>query len=85
MPALANYSFKDSKNNLLYRSYLIKHLLKNNYLSSNIFYSSISHKDKILNKYFELLDEGFFSLKKSIDNGEIKLFDKDLETIKTFR
>ena len=85
LPALANYSFKDSKNNLLYRSYLIKHLLKNKYLSSNIFYSSISHKDKILNKYFELLDEGFFSLKKSIDNGEIKLFDKDLETIKTFR
>ena len=85
LPALANYSFKDSKNNLLYRSYLIKYLLKNNYLSSNIFYSSISHKDKILNKYFELLDEGFFSLKKSIDNGEIKLFDKDLETIKTFR
>ena len=33
IPALANYSFKDKKNNSLYRSYLINQLLDKNFLS----------------------------------------------------
>ena len=85
IPALANYSFKDKKNNSLYRSYLINQLLDKNFLSSNVFYSSMAHTDQILKKYFELLEEGFFDLKKSIENESIFELKKNFITSKTFR
>ena len=85
IPSLTNYSFKDDENNLLFRSYLINNLLSKNYLSSNIFYSSISHTDKILKKYFEYLDEGFYEMKKSIDNESIFKLRKNLKNLRIFR
>ena len=60
-------------------------LLGKNYLSSNIFYSSISHTDKILKKYFEYLDEGFYEMKKSIDNESIFKLRKNLKNLRIFR
>ena len=85
IPALSSYYFKDEENNLLFRSYLINNLLKKNFLSSNIFYASTSHTNKILKKYFECLDEGFFEMRKSIDNESIFKLRKKLKNLKTFR
>ena len=34
-------------------------MLKNNILASNVVYSSIAHNNKILKKYFKVLDEIF--------------------------
>ncbi len=85
IPALVNYSFDNNKYNLMYRSYLINYLLKKNFLSGNIFYSSTAHTDLILKKYFELLEEGFFNLRKSIDNGSLFDSKEILKTFKTFR
>ena len=85
IPALSNFSFSDKVNNLLYRSYLINSLLDKNILSSNIFYTSISHTNKILKKYTEAIDQGFFKLKKSINNESIFKQKKKLKTSITFR
>ncbi len=85
IPALSNFSFSDKVNNLLYRSYLINSLLDKNILSSNIFYTSISHTSKILKRYTEAIDQGFFKLKKSINNESIFKQKKKLKTSITFR
>jgi hypothetical protein len=44
-------------------------MLEKNFLANNIIYSSISHTDKILEKYFENLDK-IFSIIKDSENGD---------------
>ena len=69
----------------LFRSYLINSLLNKNILSSNIFYTSISHTNNIIKRYSEAIDEGFSNLKESIDNESIFKLKKKLKTSITFR
>ena len=45
-------------------------MLKNNILASNVVYSSLAHTDKILKKYFKVLDKIF---------KDISLFEKGLD------
>ena len=85
IPALTNFYFNDKKNHFKYRSYLINYFIKKGYLSSNIFYASISHTDNILKKYFSILDESFYNLSKLIKSEKFDWKFDDFKITKTFR
>ena len=49
-------------------------MLKRKILASNSIYCSISHTDKVMNKYFDLLNEVFYKISK-IEKNELNLED----------
>jgi glutamate-1-semialdehyde aminotransferase len=65
--ALPNFYFKLNKNNY-YKTFICQEMLKRNILSSNSVYACIYHNDKILQSYFETLDEIFSKIKKCEDD-----------------
>jgi glutamate-1-semialdehyde aminotransferase/spore coat polysaccharide biosynthesis protein SpsF (cytidylyltransferase family) len=69
--AIPNFSFK-SKNNLFYKTLITQEMLKNNIFASNAVYCCILHDDKILKKYFNILDDIFFKIKK-IESGKLSI------------
>ncbi len=69
IPSLCSFSFLSNKNNA-YKTYITQEMLKNNILASNVVYSSLAHTDKILKKYFKVLDKIF---------KDISLFEKGLD------
>jgi glutamate-1-semialdehyde 2,1-aminomutase len=53
----------DSKNpEVLYR-YITARMLQNGFLAKNVIYVCTQHKDKILNKYFKIMDQIFYEIK----------------------
>ena len=73
LDALARFDF-NSKNNQLYKTFLSQEMLKKKFLASNTIYSCIYHNDKILNEYFEHLDEIFKKI-KDCEKGIIDIND----------
>mgnify|MGYP001317221809 CR=1 FL=1 len=71
--AIPNFSFK-SKNNLLYKTLISQEMLKNNILASNVVYCCTLHDGKILNKYFDIMNDIFSKIKK-IDSGKFGIND----------
>ncbi len=71
--ALPNFSF-NSKNNLKYKTLISQEMLKKKLLASNTVYCSISHKEKILKKYFNILDDIFYKISK-IENEQKSIDD----------
>jgi glutamate-1-semialdehyde aminotransferase/spore coat polysaccharide biosynthesis protein SpsF (cytidylyltransferase family) len=69
--AIPNFSF-ESKNNLFYKTLITQEMLKNNIFASNAVYCCILHDDKILKKYFNILDDIFFKIKK-IESGKLSI------------
>jgi len=69
--AIPNFSFK-SKNSLFYKTLITQEMLKNNIFASNAVYCCILHDDKILKKYFNILDDVFFKIKK-IESGKLSI------------
>jgi glutamate-1-semialdehyde 2,1-aminomutase len=61
--SLANFSFNSSKH-LYYKTLISQEMLKNKILASNTIYASIAHKPKILDRYFDNLNEVFKKIKK---------------------
>ena len=53
-----------SENWIKYKTFITQELLKNKILGANTTYVSINHTDKILNKYFKILDNIFLKIKK---------------------
>ena len=76
IPALSSFKFL-SKNNLLYKTFITQEMLKRGFLASNCIYASIKHSSKILNSYFENLDEIFKTLSECEKGKDIE---KLLET-----
>jgi glutamate-1-semialdehyde 2,1-aminomutase len=68
--ALPRFSFKNSSDNY-FKTYISKEFLKRNFLAGNAIYLCIDHKKNILDKYFEIMDEIFFKIKKNIENREM--------------
>ena len=66
LPAIASYSFH-SKNNLKYKTFITQEMLKKGFLASTNFYSSIAHKNSIINNYFNHLDSIYGKIKKCED------------------
>ncbi len=71
--AIPFFSFS-SKNNFVYKTFISQEMLKNNIMASNVVYCSTSHTEKILNKYYDLLNDLFYKIniyeKKGIDKSE---------------
>jgi len=55
----------ENNNNLLYKTFISQEFLKKNFLAANSIYLSISHDKKIMNSYFEILDNIFEKIKKT--------------------
>jgi glutamate-1-semialdehyde aminotransferase len=72
IPALSTFSFNYS-NAAEFKTFLTQEFLKKGFLGSTSFYASLVHTDKILNKYFEVLDEIFFEVSNCVlDKKTIK-------------
>jgi len=61
--SLANFSFNSSKH-LHYKTFISQEMLKKKILASNAIYASIAHTPKILDRYFDILNEIFKKIKK---------------------
>ena len=57
--------FKFKVSNQIYKTYLTQEMLKKNILASNTVYVSISHKTKILQKYYKNLEKIFYKISKT--------------------
>ena len=60
-------------------------MLHDNMLASNILYPSISHTDKLLDKYFIKLNEIFKIIKKCEDGSDIRKYLKSKVSLKDFK
>lgn len=67
----------EGKNSLIYKTYFTQEMLKKGFLASNIIFVSISHNEKILNKYFNAFEDVFSKINKL--NKENKKIEKFLE------
>jgi glutamate-1-semialdehyde 2,1-aminomutase len=74
IPALSTYII-NSKNNLIYKTFISQEMLKKGYLASTNFYPSIAHDIDIITKYLEDLNEVFVKISKC-ENGQL-----DVKTI----
>lgn len=72
IPSLCNFQFK-SQNHQIYKNFITQEMLKKGFLANNIVYSSISHSDKILKKYFEFFEEVFENIKDLNENEVLNL------------
>jgi len=63
IPALAGFTF-NSKNNLIYKTYITQEMLKKNILAANSIYVSLAHKKKFLDRYFNELNNILKKIKK---------------------
>ena len=61
--ALNSFTF-NSKNNLIYKTYITQEMLKKNILAANSIYVSIAHKKKFLDRYFNELNDILKKIKK---------------------
>ena len=71
LDAIPNFSFYSNKHNA-YKTFISQEMIKNNILASNVIYACISHKDEILDKYFNILNNIFYKISKC---------EKDVENI----
>jgi len=63
--------FLFTKNNELYKTYIAQEMLKRGFLTSNSIYLSISHTDKLIEKYLENFSKVITNLKK-IDQKDLE-------------
>ena len=54
-------------NNLYYKTFISQEFLKKGFLASNSIYLSISHNDKIIESYLDILESIFRKIKISLD------------------
>ena len=82
--SLSSFSFK-SKLHQEYKTLITQEMLHDNMLASNILYPSISHTDKLLDKYFIKLNEIFQIIKKCEDGSDIRKYLKSKVSLKDFK
>ena len=73
----SSYYFNHN-DNLKFKNFLTQEFLKKGFLVSTNFYSCISHTEKLMDRYSEVLDEAYTKINDCI-MGEISI-DKLLET-----
>ena len=71
--AIPNFYF-NSNNNMKYKTLITQEMLKKKILASNLIFCSISHKDKVLKKYFNTL-ESIFSKISKVEKGQKDITD----------
>ena len=60
-----------SKNNLIYKTFITKEMLKKGFLASNVFYASTVHSDKLIKSYFKALEEPIKIISECEDGKDI--------------
>ena len=73
LDALPKFTFNSKKNNL-YKTFITQEMLKRNILASNVVYTCISHKRNILDKYYNVMNNVFKTIKKC-ENEEDNIFE----------
>ena len=73
LDSIPSFNF-NSNNNLNYKTLITQEMLKKKFLASNIVYCSIAHKEKILDRYFNIMDEVFCKISK-IEKGQKSIHD----------
>ena len=73
LPSLAKFSFKN-KNSQAYKTFITQEMLKHKFLAANRVYLSISHNEKVFNKYSNYLDEIFYKISEC-EIGNLNLSD----------
>tara|TARA_B110000483_G_scaffold201146_1_gene241979 strand:+ start:632 stop:1945 length:1314 start_codon:yes stop_codon:yes gene_type:complete len=68
--AIQSMSF-NSKNNLIYKTYLTQEMLKKGYLASTLTYMCINHTDKVITDYLNNLDPIFKDIKEFEEGRDI--------------
>ena len=68
MPAIVNFVIS-VPNWIKYKTYITQEMLKNGFLASNSIYVSISHTEKLIDKYFSILDKIFQNI-SDCENGK---------------
>ena len=71
--AIPNFYF-NSNNNMKYKTLITQEMLKKKILASNLIFCSTSHKDKVLKKYFNIL-ESIFSKISKVEKGQKDISD----------
>ena len=71
--AIPNFYF-NSNNNMKYKTLITQEMLKKKILASNLIFCSISHKNKVLKKYFNTL-ESIFSKISKVEKGQKDITD----------
>ena len=69
MDALTTYNFK-YENSLEIKTFIIQEMLKENFLTSNVFYSSVEHSQEDMDAFFTSLDKVLKRLANIISNNE---------------
>ena len=69
LDAIPNFSF-NSNNHNRYKTFISQEMIKKNILASNVVYASISHRNKILEKYFNVLNDIFYKISKCENDYE---------------
>ena len=69
MDGIPIFNFKH-KNNIYFKTYLTQQMLKKRILATNAIYLSISHDEKLLKLYKEILDEVFFDIQNCISGNK---------------
>ena len=73
LDALPKFTFNSKKNNL-YKTFITQEMLKRNILASNVVYTCISHNRNILDKYYNVMNNVFKTIKKC-ENEEDNIFE----------
>ena len=69
LDAIPNFYFDSNLNNA-YKTFITQELLKKKILGSNVVYTSITHKKSMLDKYFRVLENIFFTIGKCENEKE---------------
>jgi glutamate-1-semialdehyde aminotransferase len=73
IPALSTYMFQ-SENNLEYKTLITQEMLKKSFLASTNFYAAIVHTNEKFDKYFDVLNDIYYSIQRC-ENGELNISD----------
>ncbi len=82
IPSLSSFTFANNHNS--YKTLISQEMLKNNFLAGNTIYTSISHEDKILEKYFSHFDIVLKKIKRCENGANINDFLLSSEAKKDF-
>ena len=82
--SLSSFTFKSTMHQK-YKTLITQEMLKNNMLASNVFYPSISHNDKLLQKYYNNLNDVFKTIKLCEEGSDIRKYLKTETSLKDFK
>ena len=84
IPALSKFKL-DIQNSTAYKTLFTQEMLKRGFLASNIFYSSISHNDQVINNYRDACGEVFKIIKECRNNNNLNNTLQTSESVSDFK